>query len=405
MKSLILLPSGLPDVPASVFEGRTPLEAARTPTLDRWAREGRAGQVRLTPPGLPAGSDTALLALLGVDPRREHPGRGALEALGLGVELGADDLALRLSFCSSCDGRLSNTRGGGLRPREARALIASLQDELGTEHVEFHAGRGYRALLVVRGGAELEFDTTAPAPARDGDLHAHRPTGPDAEALCDFLDRAEAVLVDHDVNRVRADLGEMPADRLWAWGPGRRRELMPFALRDGRRLAVIAQTPLVRGLGLALGAEVPALPSAHDELVTPWDAKLAAACAALDTHDVVLLHVGALSEAAHERDPRLKRALIEQLDTHLLRPLDRVLRKRDDLRLLFTSDHVAPSSDGVVRSELVPFLAWGPGFAPVRAGRFTEAEAARGDLRVEQGSALLAFLQRSGLPPSSAESA
>ncbi|GJM21679.1 MAG: putative 2,3-bisphosphoglycerate-independent phosphoglycerate mutase [Planctomycetota bacterium] len=405
MKSLILLPAGLPDVPSSVLDGRTPLEAARTPTLDRWASRGRAGCVRLVPPGLPPGSDTALLALLGVDPRREHPGRGALEALGLGVELGPDDLAFRLSLCSSFDGQLSHPRGGGLRPREARALVESMEAAFGGDGYEFHPGRGYRALLVLRGGADLQIETKAPALARVGALDTHRPTGRDAAELCELLELAEELLASHDVNRVRADLGETPADSLWAWGPGRRTELMPFALRDGRELAVIAQSPLVRGLGLALGAHVPELRVSHDELVTAWDDKLAAARAALDTHDVVLLHIGVLSEASHERDPRLKRSLIEQLDTHLLRPLERELSAREDLRLLITSDHAAPSSDSGPGSDMLPFLAVGSGFAPVRAGRFTEAEAARGDLRVEQGSALLAFLHRSGHSAAGDESA
>lgn len=405
MKSLLVLPSGLPDAPAPELDGVTPLEAARTPVLDRWAQEGRAGLVRLVPEGLPEGSDVALLSLLGVDPRRENPGRGALEALGLGVELGPEDLALRLSFCSSFRGRLVHPRGGGLRPAEAQALIASLQEQLGDERFSFHPGRGYRALLVAHEAADLEVETTPPAEARAGDLAAHRPRGADVERIAELLDRAEALLSAHDINRVRVDLGETPADRLWAWGPGRARKLMPFALRDGRQLAVVAQTPLVRGIGHALGATVLDLPDAHDELVTAWDAKAQAALDALEEHDVVLLHVAAPSEAGHERNPRLKRDLIQELDRHLLRPLDAALRERGDTRLLFTSDHHASSVEGAPLTGPLPFLAWGPGLSAVRPGRFTEAEAAGADLRVEQGSALLAFLNRSGLPSASAETA
>ncbi len=393
MKTLILLPTGIADVPVDALDGHTPLEAANTPHLDRLAREARLGLVRQVPEGLRNSSDVAVLSVMGYDPRRTDATRGGIEAAGMGVELADDDLAFRMNFVSTFRGHLVDFNAGHIGGVQARLLVEALQQQLGdAQRVSFHPGLGYRNLLVLRGGRKLRIETVPPQEVQGRSIAEFAPYGPDAGVLQEIVDSAADVLAAHDVNRVRVDLGENPADRIWPWGRGWRTELEPFGLRTGRSLCVVAAVPLVRGLGVMMGAEVPHVPGATGHYDTDWVAKLRCALAALDTHDVVLLHYAAANEACHETDVRLKMRVIEELDRFVVGPLHTALRARGDTRLLLTTDHMTSTVQREQSTTRVPFALWGPGFAPVRTPRFTEACAAQGELNVEQGHCLLEFV-------------
>ncbi|MGQ0552461.1 MAG: 2,3-bisphosphoglycerate-independent phosphoglycerate mutase [Planctomycetota bacterium] len=415
MKTFILLPTGIADRALPALEGRTPLEAAHTPGFDRFARAARIGRVRQVPQGWRQGSENAVLSVLGYDPRSVSVSRGGLEALALGIELGPADLAFRINFVSTFRGRLVDFSAGHIGAVEARLLIEALQAALGNERDSFHAGLGYRNVLVVRGARDWSVQTEPPQEALGQNVASHLPTGPQSPELLDLLERATRVLMAHDVNRVRVDLGENPADRIWPWGAGGAPELEPFFLRTGLRLAVVAAVPLVRGLGLAVGATVPQVPGATGQHDTPFAAKLQAALAALEQHDVVLLHLSAANEASHATDARLKVRVIEEIDRFVLNPLLDVLSRREDVRLLVTSDHATPTHAAPSlppslpqnlpmsrRSEpdesLVPFGLWGPGLRAARPARFVERDAAAGELCIEEGHALLEFALRGALP-------
>ncbi len=401
MKSFILLPTGIADRPVEALDGRTALEAARTPGLDRLAREGRVGLVRQVPAGLRIGSDTAALSVLGYDPRRHDVTRGALEAAGMGVELADDDLALRCNLISTYRGELVDFNAGQIGSVEARLLIEALQAELGGPRVSFHPGLGYRNLIVLRGGRSLGFETVPPQEVQGQPLDEYLPYGPDAGVLRRIMAEAGDVLAAHDVNRVRVDMGENAADRIWPWGPGWSTVIEPFELRTGRSLAVLAAVPLMRGLGTMVGAHVPDIPGATGHYDTDYAGKLRAALAALEHHDVVLLHVAAANEACHETDARRKVTVIEELDRYVVWPLLAALERRGDTRLLVTTDHMTSTVAREGSTTHVPFALWGAGFDPVRARRFTEADAEAGELCVDEGHELLELLLREG--PAGAE--
>lgn len=398
MKTFILLPTGIADVPVAALDGQTPLQAAHTPAFDRLAQGARVGLVRQVPAGLRNASDVAVLSVLGYDPRRTPVSRGGVEAAGMGVELGPEDLAFRMNFVSSFRGHLVDFAAGHIGNVDAHLLVEALQRELGGERWSFHAGLGYRNLLVARGGRGLRLETVPPQEVQGHALADYLPYGPDARELVELCERAEAVLAAHDVNRVRVDLGENPADRIWPWGAGGRVELEPFELRTGRRLAVVAAVPLVRGLGTLAGATVPHVQGATGHYDTDWSAKLRAALAALEDHDVVVLHLAAANEACHETDVRLKVRVIEEIDRFVAGPLLHELKRRGDARLLLTTDHMTSAIERERSTEHVPFLVWGPGVPPVRAARFTEEVAAAGDLQVEDGHALLEYVLEGSLP-------
>lgn len=411
MKSFILLPTGIADVPVEALEGRTPLEAAHTPNLDRLAAKARVGLVRQVPEGLRISSDAAVLSVLGYDPRTTDATRGGIEAAGMGVDLGPDDLAFRMNFVSTFRGHLVDFNAGHIGGVEARLLVEALQAELGGAaaageaarpfdgRVSFHPGLGYRNLLVIHGGRKLRIETVPPQEVQGHALDDYLPYGPDAAPLLELLERANAVLAAHDVNRVRVDLGENPADRIWPWGAGWRTELEPFELRTRRRLCIVAAVPLVRGLGAMMGAETPLVPGATGYYDTDWNGKLQRALAALEAHDVVLLHLAAANEACHETDVRLKVRVIEEIDRFVVGPLVAALEKRTDVRLYLTTDHMTSTVQREGSTTHVPFALWGPDVPPMRTpGRFTETAAAAGDLHVEEGHTMLEYVLGKALP-------
>jgi 2,3-bisphosphoglycerate-independent phosphoglycerate mutase len=407
MKSFILLPTGIADVPVAALEGSTPLETAHTPHLDRLAQAARVGLVRQVPAGMRNSSDVAVLSVLGYDPRGTDATRGGIEAAGMGVGLDADDLAFRMNFVSTFRGHLVDFNAGHIGNVEARLLVEALQAALGGPRVTFHPGLGYRNLLVIHGGRRLQIETVPPQEVQGQAVEDYLPYGPDAAELRELLAAAEGVLAAHDVNRVRVDLGENPADRIWPWGAGWRTELEPFELRTRRNLCVVAAVPLVRGLGVMMGAEVPAVPGATGYYDTDWAGKLRRALEALEEHDVVMLHLAAANEACHETDVRLKVRVIEEMDRFVVGPLLAALGKRGDTRLLVTTDHMTSTVERERSTTHVPFALWGPGILPLRpAGRFTETFAEAGDLHVEEGHTLLEYTLGAALPrPAAAPSA
>ena len=408
MKTLILLPTGIADVPVAALGGATPLEEAHTPNLDRLARGARVGLVRFVPEGLRDGSDAAVLSVLGYDPRTADAGRGALEAAGLGVPLAPDDLALRMNFVSTFRGDLIDFNAGHIASVEARLLVEALQAELGGDRYSFHPGVGYRNLLVIHGGADLDLVTVPPQDVQGAPFTEHHPTGSDGPELVALMDAAADVLASHDVNRVRVDLRENPADRVWAWGPGRRVLLEPFALRTGRSLAVVAAAPLVRGIGATVGAELVDVPGATAGWDTAYAAKAEAALAALDDHDVVVLHLAAANEACHVKDVRLKVKVIEEIDRFVVGPLLAGLSERAPARLLVTTDHMTSTVERAGSRAEVPWALWGTGIEPVRARRFTEAQAEAGEMHVDEGFRMLEYVLRPATdapPPTAAETA
>jgi 2,3-bisphosphoglycerate-independent phosphoglycerate mutase len=378
MKALLLLLPGLSEPALDDLDGRTPLEAAATPAMDQLAQAGRVGRLQLAPAGHLPEDGSALLSLLGYDPRRERPGRGALEAAGLGVELLPGDLALRFDLLTTWRGRLADPWVGGIAPAEAGLLVAALAAALDDDTVSIHPGRGARHVLRLRGGANLDLITVPPGRVPDGEIDSCWPGGDDDEVLHRLMEAAEPVLAAHDVNRVRVDLGEQPAHSVWPWGPGRALTLEPFALRMGRSLAVLARGAAPRGLGVLVGGELPELPPVRDGA----DAVLRSTLAALDAYDTVMLHVDGPGPATP--------ATLGELDRTLVLPLARALKERDDVRILLTTDRPSPA---LPPSTAVPFLAWGAGLEPGRTATFDATDA---DLEVAPGHAILDHLLGTG---------
>ena len=419
MKYAVLIIDGASGWPVPALGGRTSLEAARTPNLDRVAREGTVGLAYTVPEGMEASSAVACMSVLGFDPARYYTGRGPIEAMAMGIDLERGQVAMRCNLVNVSSGIMTSYSAGNISSGEAAELVAALQAELGDERVEFHAGVGFRHIVTVRDGADLMAATfTAPHDITDREVAGRGPVGPGAGFAQSLMERSRGVLAGHPVNRARVAQGKLPATQIWLFWPGMRPGEMPtFAeAYGGRRAAMTSAVDLLRGLALQAEMDPLALPGVTDGGDNNFAGQMAGALRSLHDHDVVFVHVEAPDEAAHAGDVKGKVQAIEQVDA-LMVPQVTGMRTggrgvdgradpltsgapRDvsagealrDVSLLVLCDHPTPLEIKTHVAEPVPFAMWGPGFAANGAEAFSEAEARATGLAVAPGHLLMGRL-------------
>ncbi|MBM4285963.1 MAG: cofactor-independent phosphoglycerate mutase [Deltaproteobacteria bacterium] len=391
MKYVILVGDGMGDYPVPALGGKTPLEAAATPHLDRLARQGELGCAQTIPPGLEPGSDIANLAIMGYDPARYHTGRAPLEAAALGVELTPGEVAFRCNLVTlrRDDGGLlmEDYAAGHITSEEARQLITALDANLGADGRRFHPGVSYRHLLVWRQG-RADWRTYPPHD-HSGQEVGRFMTDADAAPLWELVKASWPVLAEHPVNRARRAAGKNPATSIWLWGQGTSPRLPTLQERFGLTGAVICAVDLVRGLGLLAGLTPIRVPGATGFLDTNYEGKVEAALKALADLDLVFLHVEAPDEAGHKGDVDLKLKALTDFDARVVGPLLRGLAALGDHRVLVLCDHLTPVALKTHTSEPVPFILFDSRRPGDRPRAYTEAEAAGTGLLVPQGSDLL----------------
>ncbi|MFG0316032.1 MAG: 2,3-bisphosphoglycerate-independent phosphoglycerate mutase [Planctomycetota bacterium JB042] len=392
MRTAIVVLSGVADRPAARLKERTPLQVARTPGLDALARGGRVGAVRTSPDGSHAGSDVALLTLLGYDPRRFPLRRGPLEAAGAGIDVGPQDLALRGNLVTLHDERIADLTAGRISTEEAAALLHELAAEIHDDGVRLHPLHRYRFVMVIEGGRSLRLETAPPHAAFGKAVREVYPKGEDAARFERILDRSRKVLAEHEINRVRIDLGENPANFVWLWGEGAEEELPSFADRFGLRGSCVAGAALAKGIARRAGFDVVDVPGASGDLDSDLAAKGREAVARLESHDLVFVHVQGANEASHLRDPMRKVEVIQEADREVIRPLVAALEGAEGgWRLLVASDHVTATESDELAAGLAPFLIAGSEIDPIRGYPFDEEHAARSDLQIDEGASLMSF--------------
>ncbi|MCD6416537.1 MAG: cofactor-independent phosphoglycerate mutase [Planctomycetes bacterium] len=392
MKYCIVVPDGAADFAVRRLGGKTPLEAARTPNLDRAAQEGLLGIARHVPPRMPPGSSVAIMSVVGYDPQEYFTGRGPLEAADLGIEMGPDDWAVRCNLVTTAEGRLADFTAGHISTGEAEVLLAALNDELGNEETSFHLGTSYRHVVLYTGAQDIDAETTPPHQVVGQPIEDHYPTGPGGEYLLDLMKRSREALQSHEVNQVRVDLGRNPANMIWLWSPGRKPSMESFADRFGLRGAVISAVNLVKGIGRIIGWDVIDVPGATGYTDTDYAAKGRYGISALKDYGVLLIHIEAPDEASHDRDVKAKIRAIEQIDKAIVGPLMAHAEQEGDLRLLICPDHVTSVEDGKHKRDPVPFAIWGQGVLASANVPFTEGHAAATEVQIDDGYELIGEL-------------
>ncbi len=366
MKYIILLGDGMADRPHAKLGGKTCLQAAKTPNLDRLATLGQAGMVQTIPKGFPPGSDVANLSVLGYDPRMYYSGRSPLEAASIGVELGPDDVAYRCNLVtlritggkSAGTGRraiMEDFSAGHISTEEARLLIEELDGKLGSDHIRFYPGVSYRHLMVWKGGKD-KIECTPPHDIQDKNIQDYLPCGEGDQIINDLMEESIDLLLAHPVNTARQESGKRPANSIWLWGQGKRPTMPTFKEKYGLQGAMISAVDLTKGLGVYAGFDVIDVPGATGWIDTNYVGKAEHALFALKTKDFVYVHVEAPDEAGHAGDLDNKIKAIEDFDELLVGNIVHGMRQFDDYRILALPDHPTPVELRTHSSEPVPFV-------------------------------------------------
>ncbi len=403
MKYIIIHGDGMGDWPCDELAGRTPLEAARKPNMDLIATQGELGLVATIPKGMPPGSDVGTMTMLGYDPARYHTGRAPIEAVAQGLDIGPSDVVFRMNLVSlkpAPDGSVTmdDFTAGHISSEEAARIVSDLKAALSGDGIELFNGVSYRHLMVWRDGPT----TTRLTPPHDitgKPIEPHLPEGEGADRLRQLMTRAMKVLRDHPVNRERRAANKPEATCVWFWGQGTRPAIPTLEERFGVRGSVISAVDLVRGLGRLAGLEVIQVPGATGFLDTDYGAKARYGLKALEARDFLLLHVEAPDEAGHMGRADLKVEAIEKIDQLVLGPMLEGLKRLGEYRLLLMPDHPTPCKIKTHSNEPVPFAmvsSRAMDRASSAARRYTEADAARTEVVVEQGYRLIEALLGQG---------
>lgn len=381
--------------------GKTPLQYADKPMMDRLAREGRCGRLVTVPEGFPPGSEVANTAILGYDLNKVYEGRGPLEAASIGYDMADDDFAIRCNIITIEDGRIITHNGGNLETDDARVLIDYLNETLarpinereGCERVKFITGIQYRHLLVIKGGNKHIICN----PPHD---HPNEPWRPllvkpedglvgseyvaakeTADLLNDLILRSQELLAKHPYNIEKARRGERQANSIWPWSGGYRPSMQTLMqqypqIKSG---SVISAVDLIQGIGKYAGLRIIKVPGATGLANTNYEGKAQAAIEALQHDDFVFVHVEATDEAGHDGDLDLKLRAINYLDHRLIRPIVEAIEQMDEpVCVAVLPDHPTPVELRIHVKEPVPFIIWHRGITPDDVQQYDEVSCVNG---------------------------
>ena len=361
MKYILLVGDGMGDLPVPELGGKTPLEAADKPAIDRLSREGELLLVRTVPDGFPPGSDVANLSLLGYEPEKYYTGRAPLEAASMGIHIGPDEIAFRCNLVTvdrPDDGGIimRDYSAGHISTREAAELINAVQERCGNDHIHFYPGISYRHLMIHKNGP-LPLTTIPPHDYLDRDVSGNYNEYLKIDILKDVMEKSSRILVNHPVNVKRVQQGLKPANSLWLWGEGRPLEMEQFKERYDVSGSLISAVDLLKGIGVSCGLEVINVEGATGYLDTNYEGKASAALRALEDRDFVLVHVEAPDEAGHQGLIREKKQAIEDFDARIVRPIiEEMERRGEPFRVVVTMDHYTPLSRRTHENWPVPMV-------------------------------------------------
>jgi 2,3-bisphosphoglycerate-independent phosphoglycerate mutase len=354
MKYMVCVPDGCADEPCDALGGRTPMEVAHTPNIDRLAARGEVGRAAVIPEGMPPGSDVGNMSILGYDPARFHTGRAPIEAASLGLRLADDQIAYRCNLVTlGADGTMVDFAGGHPDDDLAARAIALLDRHLGSgagADVAFHPGVQYRHILVAP-ASWLEAECVPPHDLTG--KAAQWPTGPAAGRLNELM-QAGRELLGNDPELSAAGL---TANAIWLWGQGFQPSMPDFEDMWGMRAGIVTAVDLVRGLGVLANTELPKVAGATGYYDTDYGAKTAAAVDGLAAGaDLYVIHVEASDEAGHAGNAVEKVRSLERWDAEVFGPLIPALDELGPWRLLMLPDHATPLDLRTHTPDPVPYL-------------------------------------------------
>lgn len=405
MKYVLVIGDGMADFPVEELGGRTPLDAANKPVIDRLAADGIVAEVKTVPDGVPAGSDTAILSIFGYDPRKVYTGRSPLEAAGSGVKMKAGNISFRCNLAAITEEgddyraqTMLSHSGGAIDGQDAMQLMNDLIATpefaaiLAKYGMSFTVNPSYRHIAVLETGSD-KVETTPPHDILTQPIAGYLPKGEGADMLYEIMAASWAVLKKHPINEARRQAGKMPANSLWFWGQGSAVELSSFMEKYGHYGDAITAVPLVAGIAELAGLQHTPVEGATGEIDTNYAGKVKTALDALKHNDFAAIHVEAPDECGHAGNAAEKVRAIELLDSEVFAPL---LKGLDELgeryRILFLSDHYTPIITRTHDGTPVPYLLYDSGVKTGRGLPYCEKSAAAVGDRMEEGTDLMPLL-------------
>ena len=396
MKGIIMIVDGMADRPLKELEGKTPLETAQTPNMDRMAKTGINGIMDPIKPGIRAGSDTSHISILGYDPYEVYTGRGPFEAAGVGVEVKPGDIAFRCNFSTIDEkGIIIDRRAGRIREgtKKLANAINSISSINGVEII-FMESTGHRAVLVLRGeglsdkvtDADPKYEGNPPKEvvALDGSKEAENT----ANVLNQLIWKSYNILKEHPVNLLRIEKDLNPANIILPRGSGAVPDAEPFESKYGLKSACIAETGLIKGIGKIVAMDIIDVDGATGGVDTNLEniANSIIETAAMD-YDFLLINIDGADEAGHDGNLKEKLNFISKVDKVVGRILE-----INNTSLILTADHSTPISAMDHTGDPVPLVINGPDVLVDRVDKFNERSATLGGLCRIRGSDIMNIL-------------
>lgn len=380
MKYVVVLGDGMADEPIEVLGGKTPLEAAKTPNLDRISPMAEIGMVHTIPDGMKPGSDTANLTVLGYDPQKYYSGRSPLEALSIGVAMKDTDIAIRCNIVTISEDDVAfeektiiDHSSSEIETDECSELLKVVAAELGNEIYQFYVGTSYRHCLIWDKGSVVEL--TPPHDVLGCKIGQYLP---EDEMLRMFMKRSYELLADHPINVERKKRGLNPANCCWFWGAGTKPMLSSFEEKTGKKGMMVSAVDLLKGIAVGAGMGVALVEGANGGLHTNYEGKVEAAVNALtkDGYDFAYIHVEAPDEMGHQGSVERKIQAIEYLDERVIGPvMEKMEESGEAYRLLVLPDHPTPIRVRTHTSDNVPYLLYDSTNKLNNSWKYSEQEA------------------------------
>ena len=347
--------------PLEELGGKTTLEAASTPVMDRLAADAEIGTASMVPEEMAPGSDTANLSVMGYDPKIYYTGRSPLEALSIGVDMADDDVSFRCNLvtlsgeeASYGDRHMVDHSSSEISTEDAGVLLEALRQGLGREGYTFYRGTSYRHPLVWSKGQVMEL--TPPHDILTKRIGDYLPQDP---VLREMMEKSYEILSSHPLNVEREKRGLHPANSAWFWGAGTRPALTSFEGKTGKRGVMISAVDLLKGLAVGAQMDRVLVEGANGGLDTNYEGKADAAVKALleDGYDFAYVHVEAPDEMGHQGSVRDKIKAIEYLDARVIgRITGRLDAAGEDYRIMVLPDHPTPIRVRTHTKDPVPYM-------------------------------------------------
>jgi len=396
MKYLVMLCDGMADYPIESLGGKTPLEAADTPCMDRLAKDSEIGLVKTVMDGMKPGSDVANLSVLGYDPKIYYTGRSPLEAGSIGIDMKDTDISLRCNLVTLSnepdyeDKTIIDYCAGDISTAESKILVEYLAEHLNNDEFKLYNGVSYRHCLIWNNGTMDIAPLTPPHDITGKPIKEYIPKNPNASKLYEMMKKSYELLKDHPLNKERISKGLRPANSMWLWGEGKRANLDDFDKKYGVKGSMISAVDLLKGIGKFSGMNVVSVEGATGYIDTNFKGKADAAIKEFENgQDFVYIHVEAPDECGHRNETENKVKSISLIDKLILSPVVDALEKMGDFKVLVTPDHPTPISLRTHTNDPVPYMIYDSRQKKHLTDEYNEKSAKSTGIYIPEGCSLM----------------